>query len=129
MKNYLRGFSKENNFRNTAIEHAHVTAVGHFLGHSHDTVLSLLVTRILLLSVSQGSSVSIATRLWNWSSIPSRCSNFSVHCVCASSWAHPTSSLMDTECCFASSVKLTIQLHLVPKLGMCRTLLPLPHTS
>jgi hypothetical protein len=102
---------------------------GRLPGHSLDAVLSLLISQILLLSVSQDSSVSIVTRLWNWSSFPSRCRKFSVHCVCTSSCTHPTSSLMVTECCFACGVKLTTQLDLVPRLGMYRTIPPLPHTS
>lgn len=111
------------------MEHSHATAVGHLLGHLLGTVLSLLVIQILLLSIRQDSLVSIVTRWWNWGSVPSRCKQFSCHCVCTSSWTHLTSSMMLTECCFTHGVKLTIHLLLVPRLRMYRTIPPLPRST
>jgi len=65
------------------IDHSRATAVGHLLGHSLGTLLSLLVIQILLLSISQDSLVSVVTRYWNWSSVPSRCRKFFYSlCLC-----------------------------------------------
>lgn len=88
-----------------AIEHSHATAVGHVPGHLLGTVLSLLVIQILLLSINQDSLVSIVTRWWNGSSVPSSSRKFSVYCVFINSWTHPISNLMLTECCFTHGAK------------------------
>lgn len=89
-----------------AIEHSHAAAVGHVPGHLLGTVLSLLVIQILLLSSSQDSLVSIVTRWWNGSSVPSSCRKFSVYYVCISSWTPPISSLMLTDCCSTHGAKV-----------------------
>ena len=96
-----------------AVDHSYATVVGHLPGHSLGTVLSLLVIQMLLLSISQDTLVSIVTRWWNWSSVPSRCRKFSIRCVSTSCWTHPTCSMMLTECCFTYGVKLTTHLLLV----------------